>query len=189
MIRELIIYLKSKRILDDNGLRWKFMENSLEESLSLIYPVIKKSADMPDDTFKEQERRTELVLDEINASPFDVNFKRFELLNKIVKFSSLFDSDTIRFAELWFSTFSEKEIYNNIDTFLSFVNIADKFSYYNKLIVDRIIVEVGVNDAYAKSLTVQVRNSKKRLLLISSKKPSILIGRRRWPFLTCISKI
>lgn len=164
MIRELIIYLKSKRILDDNGLRWKFMENSLEESLSLIYPVIKKSADMPDDTFKEQERRTELVLDEINASPFDVNFKRFELLNKIVKFSSLFDSDTIRFAELWFSTFSEKEIYNNIDTFLSFVNIADKFSYYNKLIVDRIIVEVGVNDAYAKIINSTSEKFKEKVI-------------------------
>ncbi len=151
MIRELIIYLKSKRILDDHGLRWKFMEDSLEESLSLISPVIKKSADMPDDTFKEREsRRNELVLDEIKASSFDVNFKRFELFNEIIKFSSLLDSDIIRFAELWFSTFPEKEIYNNIDTFLNFVNIADKFPYYNKLIVDRIIAEVGVNDAYAK---------------------------------------
>lgn len=151
MIRELIIYLKSKRILDDHGLRWKFMEDSLEESLSLISPVIKKSADMPDDTFKEREnRRNELVLDEIMASSFDVNFKRFELFNKIIKFSSLLDSDIIRFAELWFTTFPEKEIYNNIDIFLSFVNIADKFSYYNNLIVDRIIAEVGVNDAYAK---------------------------------------
>lgn len=151
MIRELIIYLKSKRILDNHGLRWKFMEDSLEESLSLISPVIKKSADMPDDTFKEREnRRNELVLDEIKASSFNVNFKRFELFDEIIKFSSLLDSDIIRFAELWFSTFPKKEIYNNIDTFLNFVNIADKFPYYNKLIVDRIIAEVGVNDAYAK---------------------------------------
>ena len=151
MIREIIIYLKSKRILDNHGIRWKFMEDCLEESLSLISPVIKKSTDMPDDTFKEREsRRNELVLDEIKASSFDVNFKRFELLNEIIKFSSLLDSDIIRFAKLWFSTFPEKEIYNNIGTFLSFVNIADKFPYYNKLIVDRIIAEVGVKDAYAK---------------------------------------
>lgn len=151
MIRELIIYLKSKRMLDNHGLRWKFMEDSLEESLSLISTVIKKSADMPDDTFKEREsRRNELVLDEIKASSFNVNFKRFELFDEIIKFSSLLDSDIIRFTELWFSTFSKKEIYNNIDTFLNFVNIADKFPYYNKLIVDRIIAEVGVNDAYAK---------------------------------------
>lgn len=151
MIRELIIYLKSKQILDYYGLHWKFMEDSLEESLSLIYPVIKKSADVSEGTFKEREsRRNELVLDEIKASSFDVNFKRFELFNEIAKFSSLLDSDIIRFAELWFSTFPEKEIYNNIGTFLSFVNIADKFPYYNNLIVDRIIAEVGVKDAYTK---------------------------------------
>lgn len=42
MIRELIIYLKSKRILDDHGIHWKFMEDALKESLSLISPVIKR---------------------------------------------------------------------------------------------------------------------------------------------------
>lgn len=65
---------------------------------------------MPDDTFKEREnRRNELVLDEIKASSFNVNFKRFELFDEIIKFSSLLDSDIIRFAELWFSTFPEKK--------------------------------------------------------------------------------
>lgn len=171
MIREIIIYLKSKRILDNHGLRWEFMEDSLKENLSLISPIIKSNINMLGDTFEERERkRNELVLDEIKTSSFDINFKRFTLFNEIVKFSSLLGKDTIRFAELWFSTFTKKEIYNNIDTFLEFTNIADKSPYYNFLIVDRIIAEVGVNNAYAKIISSTSEDFKGRVITYFFKK-------------------
>ena len=171
MIREIIIYLKSKRILDNHGLRWEFMEDSLKENLSLISPIIKSNINMLGDTFEERERkRNELVLDEIKTSSFDINFKRFTLFNEIVKFSSLLGKDTIRFAELWFSTFTKKEIYNSIDTFLEFTNIADKSPYYNFLIVDRIIAEVGVNNAYAKIISSTSEDFKGRVITYFFKK-------------------
>ena len=39
-IRELIIYLEAKKILDIYNLHWQFMEDYLKEFLELILPII-----------------------------------------------------------------------------------------------------------------------------------------------------
>lgn len=72
---------------------------------------------------------------------------------------------------------------------MNFVNIADKFPYYNKLIVDRIIAEVGVNDTYAKIIESTSEEFKGKVITHFFKNPSILIVRGRWLFLIYISRI
>lgn len=151
MNRELAIYLGSKGKLDFFKLRWEFMEESLKDKLNLILPIIEKSNyRSKGDYYEKESKREKLVLEEIKASSLDTNFERLDLFNEIIKFSSSFNGSIIKFVKMWFSTFPEKEMYNNTGTFLAFANIADKVIDYNYLLIDRIIEEVGVNDAYLK---------------------------------------
>lgn len=150
--RELAICLDSKNTLDFFKLHWEFMEESLKDKLNLILPIIEKSNyRFKCDYYEKERKRDELVLEEIKKSSFDTNFKRLKLFDGVVKFLSPSVNSIInRFASVWFSTFPEKEMYKNIDTFLAFTNIADKVVDYNYLLIDRIIEEVGVNEVYLK---------------------------------------
>ena len=151
MNRELTIYLDSKNTLDFFKLRWEFMEDSLKDKLNLILPIIEKNNyRFKGEYYEKANKRDELVLEEIKKTSFDTNFKRLELFNEIIKFSLSFNESIIRFVKMWFSTFPEKEMYNKIGKFLAFTNIADKVVDYNYFLIDRIIEEVGVNDAYLK---------------------------------------
>lgn len=151
MNHELAIYLNLKNTLDFFKLRWEFMEESLKDKLNLILPIIEKSNyRFKGDYYEKERKRDELVLEETKKSSFDTNFKRLELFNEIIKFSSSFNESIIKFVKMWFSTFPEKEMYNKIDSFLAFTNATDKVVGYNYLLIDRIIEEVGANDAYSK---------------------------------------
>lgn len=151
MNHELAIYLNLKNTLDFFKLRWEFMEESLKDKLNLILPIIEKSNyRFKGDYYEKERKRDELVLEETKKSSFDTNFKRLELFNEIIKFSSSFNESIIKFVKMWFSTFPEKEMYNKIDSFLAFTNATDKVVGYNYLLIDRIIEEVGANDAFSK---------------------------------------
>ncbi len=170
-IRELIIYLEAKKILDIYNLHWQFMEDYLKEFLELILPIINECENMHGNTFEERENKMkEYFLEEIKSSSFEYNFTRLELFNKILECTSLVNVKIITFVKVWFSLFKNKEVSENIDAFLNVAAIVDKLNDYSYFIVDRMINEVGIVNTYSKIIDNKNKKFKEKVIAYFFKK-------------------
>lgn len=172
-VRELIVYLDSKVILDHYGLRWDFMETQLQRPLSLLSPILSEQAIGNGESFEEYEKkRKEVLYKNVRKASFEENIERLELFDKILAHSSMLDTEIIDFAEAFFSGFRGEEIFTHLDCFLDFCSITAKLENYDRLIVDELIKEVGIASTYSRMISSKNEDFKGKAIVWFFKKAS-----------------